>query len=313
MTFHSKGLAWLGYKSEFIENKSTTDCKAYRFLYGFILTSMANTNFMNMYERAITVRCKCYVPITKSSYILTLNVLTISSVVLSLPLYIVSGHWVIDGRIVCSADPGWSRLTLTIVAVHDVMFVCGLMQSIGTLILIFSMARDLGKMDNTINFLQTATLSNQLQTTTADAARLLRVAQRDCWATLAYNGIAALIACLRSICRANFYYTILCDFEDNRSPVGVVEVYAFDAAEDITKLMTIVLAGLHYSIYFYHIPGARLWVIGGKDGESKELQAMREHFPENVTPDNIINAFNQCVHQAKKSSKSAHKNLSILK
>ncbi|KAL5971913.1 hypothetical protein TSMEX_000304 [Taenia solium] len=262
MTFHSKGLSWLGYKPDFLENKSNTNCKAYRFFYGVILTCMANTSFVDMYERAITVRCKCYAPITKSSRILTLSVITISSVVLSFPTYVVSNHWIIDGRIICGGDPGWSQITVTILAVHEVAFVCGLVQSIGTLILVFSMARDLGKMENTIDFLQTASLPNQVQITTANMARLLRMAQRDCWGSLVYNGIAALVACFRSICRANFYYTILRDFEDNHSPAGAVEVYASDAAEDVAKLMTIVLAGFHYWIHYYHIPSARLWAIG---------------------------------------------------
>ncbi|KAL5110066.1 hypothetical protein TcWFU_003196 [Taenia crassiceps] len=312
MTFRSKGLSWLSYKSDFLENKSNTNCKVYRFLYGVILTCMANTSFIDVYERAITVRCKCYAPIIKSSCILTLIVITISSVVISFPIYVVSNHWVIDGRIICGGDPGWSQTTVTILAVHEVAFVCGLAQSVGTLILILSIARDLGKMDNTIEFLQTTSLSNKVQTTTADVARLLRMAQRDCWASLVYNGIAALIACLRSICRANFYYTIFREFEDNHKPVGAVEVYASDAAEDMTKLMTIALAGFHYWIHFCHTPDTRLWAIGYKASASREPKVIQEHLLENTIPADVISAFNQCMHQGKINN-SAYRKLTIPK
>lgn len=310
MTFHSKGLSWLGYKSDFLENKSNNNCKVYRFFYGAILTCMANTSFMDMYEKAIMVRCKCYAPIIKSSSILTLILITISSIVLSLPIYVASNHWIIDGRIICSGDPGWSRITVTILAVHEVAFICGLTQSIGTLILVFSISRDLGKMGNTINFLQTTGLPNQVQTTTADVASLLRMAQRDCWASLVYNGIAALVACFRSICRANLYYAILHEFEDNHTPVGVVEVYASDATEDMTKLMTIALAGFHYWIHFYHIPDARLWAIGDKGKESREPM-MQEHPPENIKAVDVISAFNQRMHHEKKSNNPVYAKLSI--
>ena len=152
-----------------------------------------------------------------------------------------------------------------------------------------------------------------MRTTIADVTKLMRTAQRDCWASLTYNGIAALISLIRSVNRANIYYAIVGNFEDNHTPNGVVEVYVLDAIEDMTKFVTIALAGFHYWIYFYHVPNVRLWVFGLKGDESKELQEMQEHLlPENAISSDLVDIFGECKRQINKND-SIYRKLSILK
>lgn len=315
MTFQSKGLAWLGYEANFLENKSVKSCKVYRFMYSIIMTGMSNVMFLDAYERALALQCKCYAPVIKSKNALIFTVFWIGTIVLTIPVYISSGHWILDGRLICDIDPRWTYTTTHVLAIHDVFFVSGLIQSVATIILAVSMARELGKLDNTIDFLQTATqLPRQLRTMTADTTRLLRESQRDCWGSLAFFLSSASVRIVHSVIRARYHYELYTQIADNHTPMGVVTIYAFDAAEDLTKIATLVISCYHYWIYFYHLPSLRLWVIGDKSRQAREIFTMREYLlPPDSDFDDFNDVFDNCVYQVKKSNQSAYKKLSMFK
>ncbi|VDN13396.1 unnamed protein product [Dibothriocephalus latus] len=261
--FLTKGLLWLGYEPIFLEYSHTYACKTSRFLKCFISATVSNILYADAINRAMAIKAKCYQPVTTTKCFVLLCCCVIGGFVAAVPNFIISNIWLIDGRYICGKDPAWSQSTVLWTTVHETLFANGCAQALSVLFLIMAMSRDVGKLDNTIDYLHTAhKLPGTLTETVFQVTFLLREARRDAWVCIIFNMSLAILMFVRGVIRGFLDWEIYSKFEDNGRTDGVLSFYMIIALEDLVIYLMMIVFAYHFWLFFFYVPAFRTWIFG---------------------------------------------------
>ncbi|BHF65976.1 hypothetical protein SprV_0200899000 [Sparganum proliferum] len=283
--FLTKGLLWLGYDPFLFEYAHTFACKTSRFVRCFISATVANILYADAANRAMAVKAKCYQPVTTTKSFVVLCCCVIGGFVAAIPDFIICNLWRIDGRFICGKDPAWTPPVIRWLIFHETFFINGSGQSLAVLFLIMAMSRDVGKLDNTIDYLHTAhRLPGTITETVFQVTFLLRESRRDAWVCIVFNMSLAILMFARAIIRFLLNYEIYYDIENNGRTDGVLNFYMLHALEDLVIFLMMIVFAYHFWIFFYYVPAFRTWVFGEtKETVSSMRQRMEPFLP--IDPD----------------------------
>ncbi|VDL91340.1 unnamed protein product [Schistocephalus solidus] len=259
----TKGLSWLGYEPVFLEHSHTFACKASRFICCFISATVSNILYADASNRAMAIKAKCYQPATTTKGFVVLSCCVIGGFVAAMPEFIICNLWRIDGRLICEKDPAWAPSVIHWLIFHETVFINGFGQALAVIFLIMAMSRDVGKLDNTIDYLHTAhRLPGTITETVFQVTFLLRESRRDAWVCIVFNMSLAILMFARATIRSCLNYEIYYNYEDNGRTDGVLKFYMFNALEDLVIFLMMIVFAYHFWLFFYYIPAFRTWIFG---------------------------------------------------
>lgn len=310
----SRGQAWLGYDSFFFfTNKHRNACRGARFAHFFIVHCLNNILFADILNRAFAIKCKCYMPITSKKWPLMIIYCILSSIVTNLPQLIVSSNWVLDGREYCEKDPLWSPNLLFWIGSHEFLIACGMAHSIGIAFLIVAISRGLGKLDCTINYLHSAfRLPAQVTETLSHVIYIMREMHRDCWVSVIYTALSALLFMVKSGVRGILNYEVYRKSWDNGTPRGALKLYTYWALDDLVNFLYLLLIAHHFWLYFFFVPQVRVFICGDTSERATRKQKLIEKFiPVDPDSENFQTMWDSSIFYNDKGNPALYDRLSV--